>query len=236
MGIRFHCPNGHKLNVKSFLAGQKGICPVCGVAMEIPLTSTRPSSHEDETQPLGGAAVAASDGPPSAVVVQTTPSVPTPSVTPSVPTAIPVATAYVPSPAPPSPPPPPGAAGDVLSEGGNVVWYVRPPSGGQFGPATSDVMRAWLTEGRVTGDSLIWREGWRDWLEAVSVFPQLAPRGAVPGLDAIVSEAIATETPVSHPVVYHGRKRNTQLTTIIALVVAVVVLFAIFLAVVVYQK
>jgi len=34
MGIRFFCPNGHKLNVKDFQAGQTGICPFCGVKMQ----------------------------------------------------------------------------------------------------------------------------------------------------------------------------------------------------------
>jgi hypothetical protein len=46
MGIRFYCPNGHKLHVKSFLAGKRGICPHCGVPVDIPYTSTRPSSKE----------------------------------------------------------------------------------------------------------------------------------------------------------------------------------------------
>ena len=36
MGIRFSCPNGHKLNVKAELAGRKGICPQCGVSVQIP--------------------------------------------------------------------------------------------------------------------------------------------------------------------------------------------------------
>ena len=36
MGIRFSCPNGHKLNVKAELAGRKGICPKCGVSVHIP--------------------------------------------------------------------------------------------------------------------------------------------------------------------------------------------------------
>ena len=39
MGIKFHCPNGHKLNVKAFLAGKKGICPKCGTKMLIPTVS-----------------------------------------------------------------------------------------------------------------------------------------------------------------------------------------------------
>jgi hypothetical protein len=36
MGIRFLCPNGHKLHVKSFLAGKRGVCPKCGVGVVIP--------------------------------------------------------------------------------------------------------------------------------------------------------------------------------------------------------
>ena len=36
MGIRFSCPNGHKLNVKAELAGRKGRCPQCGVSVQIP--------------------------------------------------------------------------------------------------------------------------------------------------------------------------------------------------------
>jgi hypothetical protein len=37
MGIRFSCPNGHRLNVKEFLAGKRGICPQCGARFVIPL-------------------------------------------------------------------------------------------------------------------------------------------------------------------------------------------------------
>jgi len=40
MGIRFSCPNGHYLHVKSFLAGKRGICPHCDVRFEIPPKDT----------------------------------------------------------------------------------------------------------------------------------------------------------------------------------------------------
>jgi hypothetical protein len=36
MGIRLHCPNGHKVHVKSFLAGKRGVCPECGAKFDIP--------------------------------------------------------------------------------------------------------------------------------------------------------------------------------------------------------
>src|SRR3954469_14001128 len=36
MGIRFLCPNGHRLNVKSYLAGKRAICPDCGARVLVP--------------------------------------------------------------------------------------------------------------------------------------------------------------------------------------------------------
>jgi len=39
MGIRFSCPSGHKLNVKSFLAGKRAICPQCGAKVIVPEAS-----------------------------------------------------------------------------------------------------------------------------------------------------------------------------------------------------
>jgi hypothetical protein len=39
MGIRFQCPNGHSLNVKTFLAGKRGICPECDARFIVPLES-----------------------------------------------------------------------------------------------------------------------------------------------------------------------------------------------------
>jgi hypothetical protein len=47
MGIRFTCPNGHKLHVKAFLAGKRGVCPQCGAKILIPSV--------EEPQPLAAA-------------------------------------------------------------------------------------------------------------------------------------------------------------------------------------
>jgi hypothetical protein len=44
MGIRFTCPNGHKLNVKESLAGRRAICPNCGAKLTVPLSSTTPDA------------------------------------------------------------------------------------------------------------------------------------------------------------------------------------------------
>jgi hypothetical protein len=48
MGIRFNCPNGHKLNVKEFLAGKRGVCPQCGTKFIIPM----PGEASDIETPL----------------------------------------------------------------------------------------------------------------------------------------------------------------------------------------
>lgn len=42
MGIRFLCPNGHKLNVKAELAGKRGSCPECGAKLMIPAATAAP--------------------------------------------------------------------------------------------------------------------------------------------------------------------------------------------------
>ncbi len=67
----------------------------------------------------------------------------------------------------------PRGVADPIGEAPEAVWYVRPPSGGQYGPADGEIMRRWLDEGRVGADSLVWREGWPDWKTATSVFASL---------------------------------------------------------------
>jgi hypothetical protein len=47
-------------------------------------------------------------------------------------------------------------------------------------------MSAWLAEGRVSADSLVWREGWRDWREAGAVFPHLGGTDFIPGMQEIL--------------------------------------------------
>jgi hypothetical protein len=232
MGIRFYCPNGHKVHVKDYQAGQRGLCPTCGIKIQIPWQSTRTSSKEENAHPQEGA-VEAPPSPPGPAA----PSVAAPAAPQTIqaPAATPVAASAA-MPAPPVPPAsvPAGGTIDALTEAGDMVWYVRPPSGGQFGPAAADVMRTWLAEGRVSADALVWREGWRDWREAGSVFPQLLPAQIIPGMDAIVSESLAA--PVSHrPLSHLSQARRTQATIIGGLVATVVVLFAILLAVLLNQ-
>ncbi len=281
MGIRFYCPNGHKLNVKDYQAGQKGLCPHCGVKIQIPYHSTRPSSHEAEMQIQG---VEAEPGVPTVstaplpTVVEpaspTLPAAPAPTVAmPQQPiVAIPVASpaaqpvyaqaasaptaanpyvaqpatvpyaaqpaapyvaqpaTFTPAPVPPASVPSTAPA-DPLAEAGNVVWYVRPPAGGQYGPAPTDVMRSWLAEGRVTADSLVWREGWRDWQEAVNVFPQLSAQPMAAEMAAEIPQPAISQPGASHTLKQRSQARRTQIVITIGLAVTVIVLFIVLLVI-----
>src|SRR6478672_3857831 len=183
MGIKFHCPNGHKLNVKSFLAGKKGVCPKCGTKVRIPAVSEpglvdsdleeTDASHSApaKSHPVksnGSGAVAAT------VMAAKAPAAPAVSVAPSEHAA---ETA---------------APGDPIDEAPTAIWYVRPPTGGQYGPARGDIMRKWISEGRVSSDSLVWREGWTDWQNAGKLFPILNATGrhAAPAAAPVVSTTV----------------------------------------------
>ncbi len=235
MGIRFYCPNGHKLNVKEFQRGLKGICPHCGAAVRIPLKSTRRSSRAEKSL-LRGAMPESPSGefdPPAVTPLPAVPPEPE-SMMPSSDMAEEPPGPFSVFATPTAPYPATGALSplqssaaaaqsrDLLADAGSAAWFVRPPSGGQFGPASADVLRSWLAEGRLTADTLVWHEGWQDWREATELFPQLSPKLTIPGLEDFYDEpdASAIHAPSSP---HHGRPRNPR-----AIAVGVVILIGLF--------
>lgn len=173
MGIKFHCPKGHKLNVKSFLAGKKGVCPKCGAKMRIP-TASEPALadsevEEEEADPSQHPAKSNGSGAVAAPIVS-------------------AATTAEHGAA---------AADDPIAEAPAAIWYVRPPSGGQYGPARGEIMRRWIAEGRVSSDSLVWREGWTDWQNAGKLFPVLQAAGTAAAVQATATPAVSTTVPIS---------------------------------------
>lgn len=71
----------------------------------------------------------------------------------------------------------PSAAGSpglprAIAEAPQAVWYVRPPSGGQFGPADSATFYQWMKENRVAREALVWRDGWPQWMNAGEAFEE----------------------------------------------------------------
>jgi hypothetical protein len=206
MGIRFLCPNGHRLNVKSFLAGKRGICPHCNAKFEIPFESVAAappppataassgasarerSAARDETARSVSASIPASapshitlaSAPASSSKQSTAESHPVGGAIPAVQAAgfpvEPVSEAAAIDPVAPAVVP---VLPDPIAEAPSAVWYVRTNAGGQFGPARGEMMRQWLDERRVGPDYLVWREGWPEWKRASAVFAKLATTGAI---------------------------------------------------------
>jgi hypothetical protein len=118
---------------------------------------------------------------------------------------------------------------DPLAEAPTVVWYVRPPSGGQFGPATAEIMRTWIAEGRVGPDCLVWREGWREWQDAGDVFGQLDDGERELELGPVGTGGTATQAGAGHPRRSRSRSAALSATIITVLMLAVVILLGVFI-------
>src|SRR5262249_5069258 len=147
------CPNGHKLHVKAFLAGKRAICPHCEARVVVPYASTRGADAASVVEPVEAV------GPEGQSIILTTSGVLPVDAQSTAPTSAgPVAAASL---------------GDAIDEAPDAIWYVRPATGGQFGPASGEIMRAWVREGRVGASSLVWRAGWEQWQSAATTFPQL---------------------------------------------------------------
>lgn len=296
MGIRFYCPQGHKLNVKSFLAGKKGFCPHCNAKVDIPLRSTRPSSKEDKQNtvqsvmsvpvagptshegtgsthdaPLARPVSTPSQGAPMALPISpqalasSSPSLAAPVastgmagqtaaplISKAVPTSGPSPSLAMPQPNAPagmkgapsvpavlsSPTPQPmgtnstpaAAMSDPIAEAPHAVWYVRPSLGGQYGPASGDMLRQWIQQGRVAADSLVWRDGWPNWQPAASVLPHtgaLTPSAGLPDATDLGLPMPLDPLPVSARGALGRtvpRRRSNLVVTIIVVLLVVIAL------------
>lgn len=88
-------------------------------------------------------------------------------------------------------------APDAIGEAPQLQWYVMPPgAANQYGPAVGEEFRTWIAEGRVTGDSLVWRQDWPEWKRADAVFVQLqGPPTAPPGIAVMPGIPVAGGLP-----------------------------------------
>lgn len=166
MGIKFlchHCEN--PMHVKDFLAGKRGKCPQCGGSIRIP------ANGEDYSLPIAAESKATESLVEQVASVQTvTQAAAANAPSKDTPTKAATTEASATNSAAPAAKST-AAIPDVISEAPNAAWYVRPPSGGQYGPAIGTVFWDWLNEKRVGESSLVWREGWGTWQTAKDVFP-----------------------------------------------------------------
>lgn len=195
MGIRFRCHQcGHELHVKDFQGGKRSKCPECETRFRIPAQSAEYSI------PLDGSQVAAEQttqrddstvttnaqgtiknqgtiktqgnintqntaqarGVSGGVAMETLPA--------DLPEEVGAENDVQENVAPQSESPSSQTQPQAIREAPGATWYVRPPAGGQYGPAPANIFCEWLTENRVTRDSLVWRDGWPQWLVANEVF------------------------------------------------------------------
>ena len=81
-------------------------------------------------------------------------------------------------------------------------------------------MRRWLAEGRVSGDSLVWREGWADWKNAGQLFPHLAAAASTAGPLASIPVTPSSARSASR---YRSQKKSGNGMAIAFLVVLAIV-------------
>jgi hypothetical protein len=179
MGIRFACHVcQRRLNIKRELAGRRGICPVCAARIRIPLSDAEWSTPVDETQSgrashprrvrASGDVAPMESGENRSPDQRASAGVATDSEWAS-----------------------DRGDTDFAAGASQATWYVRPPSGGQYGPATTELLRQWIEEGRVSATALLWREGWPQWRDAREALPEYADRLPDSGS---AGQAVAAET------------------------------------------
>ncbi len=233
MGVRFACHAcGKRLNIKSELAGRRGICPSCSVRFRIPThdteTSTPIHSH-DADESTNSVAATSGHGQPAQRVAQASTTSSGDSDIQSGGTAVaqePVSASALTSPqtrhenghsnhtqaaqtsphsaasqpasqpVAPQPTAPAHPSMDDILGDASSTWYVRPPSGGQYGPANGPTLGQWIQEGRVADNAMLWRDGWPDWRIAKEVLPIFGAGATMPNNGSVSPDSMA---PVSTP-------------------------------------
>lgn len=179
MGIKFNCPNGHRMNVKSFLAGKKGKCPKCGVAVDVPMQSVEADVAETMIAPAQE-----EEGPPEYIDSGDDADVDLDDNVVAMERAAAKAAARSASRMP-----------KPIADDPMAYWYTCNQSGDRYGPVTGEALNRWLDEGRVAPESLVWREGWPQWRKADGVFPTLRAKSPLAGLFGDEPAAPAADTP-----------------------------------------
>lgn len=166
MGIRFACHVcNKKLNIKRDLAGRRGVCPACDARFRIPLEDAEKSTPVELVRRRAGPQPVPEIDVASALEAEDSPASHFEHGA-----SLAAGSAVLES------------TQTMVGEDSEATWYVRPPSGGQYGPATSNVLKQWIAEGRVAATALLWRDGWPQWRDAENVLPELVgqlPAGGV---------------------------------------------------------
>jgi GYF domain 2 len=242
MGIKFYCPNGHKMHVKDFLAGKRGLCPKCGVRVEIPMTSVSgppPEVHPAEEQLAEEGGLMAESAAAKLNATKTLPTKASPvfgmaadeaAVDSLLAETVGEEVAPVEQPASADELADvegsaagmlelqvemPAAAAEPLQIPPGDDWYVHLANGKQMGPVGSDTLRQWLDQAVVGVDALVWRSGWDQWQVIREAFATNRVEAAVtPGVNSTPIE-VPEHRPIDSPAVVSqgaGKRRYRSKT------------------------
>jgi len=153
MGIRFICPNcDKKLNVKTHLAGKRGICPDCATRIRIPSDQSAVSSNEEQavTQSYQVAQQAEDKARVPLSIVR------------------------------------------CLNEKPDLLWYIRPAGGDEYGPADNNLLRAWVSQNRIGADTELRRDDWLQWKPASDIFIDFSAAPISDAASTLTSETTST--------------------------------------------
>jgi hypothetical protein len=195
MGIVSYCPNGHRVKVKDFQAGRRGLCPTCGAKFRIPAASTGPGAPETARPAAAGSPLE-----PELPLARFVPL--DPAAVGTLPRALPFGSAraaalaaataleqhkadniqererpFESEPVAPeefasatSPPLHP-----AIADRPNLSWRIAYPGGEPSEPVDAVTMQEWLAGGLAEGNELVWRADWADWLPVRDVFAEFFP-------------------------------------------------------------
>lgn len=221
MGIRFHCPHCKRgLNIKQEMAGKKGACPSCNKVLLVPTESKK---VESSSLVLGSSIEANDSSLSSGGKIQNAGK----SITARKNDPLQKKSMTQPGPAQ-------SEFDDPLLEDPDAVWFVRPPEGGQYGPAKAELLKQWIDEERVGIESFVWREGWADWLPANRVFKQL-PDSPPPVPVASSDLAISRSSTKTVEYLQHKKRRMTMAIAFLMIGSLVVVGLVILLIMIVWK-
>jgi hypothetical protein len=185
MGIHFSCHLcNHSLHVKDFQAGKRGKCPNCNGSFRIPAKDSDFSLALEESLSGGASTLVAepksmlaskskAQGRSSSNVPVMDPISDSRSDHYTTETTSKFRQETKSDAAKTSPPAPVSDIPPSLMPALEARWFVRPPSGGQYGPAPTRLLVEWIAERRVTADSLLWSEGMSQWQSAIQALPEL---------------------------------------------------------------
>lgn len=192
MGIRFSCHMCNQpLHVKDFQAGKRGKCPKCQGSFRVPAKDSDFSLAVEESAAIPvtakstakftikpkGASILDAKVPEKKPIAKNVSTSKPDQRTVSTESASELSSGQIkPTDTPTDKPKPPEAESLTMPPSLlpllDARWFVRPPSGGQYGPATTQMLLDWIGQKRVTADSLLWREGLSTWLSARELVPE----------------------------------------------------------------